>query len=204
MNLSQDALIKLMAYVDGELAGDDKREVEALLAQNIDALRFVTDLSVLGTGVALALEPRTASFDVADAVMAKAATTRQDAKTAPKASVPPVASLAKAREKRASRAPVVAGVVAVLALAASLFLVARPKEAPVALSPGPAVPVPRAVTPDTSAGALAVAETPAPASSGEVEVEAVDSPTVSVFYLPSANELSTSVVVWVDETGESK
>ena len=25
---------------------------------------------------------------------------------------------------------------------------------------------------------------------------------VSVFYLPTSNELSTSVVVWVDETGE--
>lgn len=202
MNLSQDALMKLMAYVDGELAGDEKHEVEALLAQNVDAARFVTDLSLLGAGVELALEPRTASFDVADAVMASVATTTQDTKTATKASVPPVASLAKAREKRASRAPVVAGVAAVLALAASLFLVARPKEAPLALSPGPAVPAARTETPASSAGALAVME--APASSGDVEVDAVDSPTVSVFYLPSANELSTSVVVWVDETGESK
>ena len=37
-----------------------------------------------------------------------------------------------------------------------------------------------------------------------VDVSTVNSPgsSVSVFYLPTANELSTSVVVWVDETGE--
>jgi hypothetical protein len=39
-----------------------------------------------------------------------------------------------------------------------------------------------------------------------VEVQAFESPghSVSVFYLPSANELSTSVTVWVDESGEKK
>ena len=46
---------------------------------------------------------------------------------------------------------------------------------------------------------------PSARSSGAgVDVSTVNSPgnSVSVFYLPTANELSTSVVVWVDETGE--
>ena len=39
-----------------------------------------------------------------------------------------------------------------------------------------------------------------------VEVETVESPgqSVKVFYGPAANELTTSVVIWVDDTGEKK
>ena len=42
---------------------------------------------------------------------------------------------------------------------------------------------------------------PASVTKSGVAIESAGK-SVSVFYLPTANELSTSVVVWVDETGE--
>jgi hypothetical protein len=78
-----------------------------------------------------------------------------------------------------------AGIVAAIALAASIFVFAQHhgEETPMAVAPTPAVQPANAV-PGTG-----------------VAIESAGK-SVSVFYLPTANELSTSVVVWVDETGE--
>jgi anti-sigma factor RsiW len=177
-----------MAYADGELEGKEREEVEALLAKDREALLFVSQVGGLG-GVVEALHEDArgkaiASFDVADAVMAKIA---DEPKPTKAASTPSVSSLDEARARRASRVKIGAGVVAALALAASIFVVARNKETPMATSP---VPSPTTVASSEGPG---------------VTVEAVEGAgqSVSVYYLPSSNELSTtSVVVWVDETGE--
>jgi anti-sigma factor RsiW len=192
MSLSSEHMLVLMAYADGELEGAERAEAERLLATEADAARFVAQVGGLGDLVQLGHDERSAktiaTFDVADAVMSRVSS----------AGAVGVTSLAEAREKRASskrgggsRLKIGAGIAAALALAASVLVFAqhRDEETPMARS-SPAVQAPGA---------------PAQAGGGTgVEVSTVNSPgnSVSVFYLPSANELSTSVVVWVDETGE--
>lgn len=202
MSLTSENMLTLMAYADGELEGDERTKAEKLLASEPDAVRFVEQIGGLGDLVQLGHEDRSASaiakFDIADSVMALT----KEAK--PAAAAPKVSSLAAAREKRANAASekeqrgsglkIGAGIAAALALAASVFVFAqhRTEETPMAKAP-----VPAAQPTGTPASAASVAGT-------GVDVSTVNSPSnsVSVFYLPSANELSTSVVVWVDETGE--
>jgi anti-sigma factor RsiW len=203
MSLSSENMLKLMAYADGELEGAELTEAEGLLTREPDAARFVEQLGGLGELVALGHEERSgkaiAAFDVADTVMALA----KEAKA-----TGTVTSIGAARDARKAAAAasgqtakVGVGIAVALALAASVFLFAqhRADETPMATGPAP--------------GLQATPGSPAtPASSGGgggsggtgVEVSTVNSPgnSVSVFYLPTANELSTSVVVWVDETGE--
>lgn len=202
MSLSSENMLTLMAYADGELEGVERSAAEKLMATEPDAVRFVEQIGGLGELVELGHEDRSAAtiakFDVADSVMTRVALTKE-AKPAAK-----VTSLAAAREQRAhaagvspsgSRLKIGAGIAAALALAASIAVFAqhRTEETPMAKAP-----VAPAVQPPGS---------PSPASTlvgTGVDVSTVNSPSnsVSVFYLPSANELSTSVVVWVDETGE--
>lgn len=186
--LESERMMKLMAYADGELEGDERLEVEKLIATDVDAARFVRELGTLGDYVRDGHEdvvaPRIANVDLTSAIMDAVAKT--EIEPAKPAAADNVRSL---DAERARRRKIGAGVVAALALAVSVLVMARPKdEAP--LAKGPAAP----------------ATTAAVATNGGsgVEVEAVESQghSVSVFYLPSANELSTSVVVWVDETGE--
>jgi anti-sigma factor RsiW len=190
-------MLKLMAYADGELEGAELTEAEGLLASEPDAARFVEQLGGLGELLALGHEERSgkaiAAFDVADAVMALA----KEAKA-----TGTVTSIGAARDARKAAAggqtaKVGVGVAVALALAASVFLFTqhRADETPMATGPAPGVQATPA-SPGSSGGG---------GSGGTgVEVSTVNSPgnSVSVFYLPTANELSTSVVVWVEETGE--
>jgi hypothetical protein len=201
MSLSSENMMKLMAYADGELEGDERLEAEKLLATDPDSVRFVEQLGGLGELVELGYAAKTgkavAKFDVADAVMALAKPAT-------------VTSLAAAREKSAAQqakkgngAKVGVTIVAVLALAASIFLVAQHRTDETPMAKGPArVTTPQA-TPQPAPEAT-VASNAGGGSGAGVDVSTVNSPgsSVSVFYLPTANELSTSVVVWVDETGE--
>ena len=213
MSLSSKNMLKLMAYADGELEGAERGEAEMLLATDPDSVRFVEQIGGLGQIVSLGYEASTAKvvakFDVTDAVMALA---KQEPEAKKSPSVVPVggnvSSLAAAREKRGKSLKIGAGIAAALALAASIFVFARhsAEETPMANAPkAPMVQPSNAATPEPNVVA-ATPPQPAPASSAGsgVEVSTVNSPgnSVSVFYLPSANELSTSVMVWVDETGE--
>jgi anti-sigma-K factor RskA len=201
MSLSSENMMKLMAYADGELEGDERLEAEKLLATDPDSVRFVEQLGGLGELVELGYAAKAgktvAKFDIADSVMTLA-------KPAAK-----VSSLAAAREKSEKKksgggAKVGVAIVAVLALAASVFLVAQHRNDETPMAKGPAVretaaqPAPATTVASTASG------TTGGSSGAGVDVSTVNSPgsSVSVFYLPTANELSTSVVVWVDETGE--
>jgi anti-sigma factor RsiW len=203
VTLSSETMMKLMAYADGELEGRERLEVEELLATDAAAAEVVVQIAGLGGFVKLGHDDRDAqaiaSFDVADAVMAKVKGADAD-RTAKVVSISSASSASSAlsalsARRSANRTKVIGGAVAALALAASVFLLARPGETPMGASPG-------------AGGAVAANPPPAPVvsdpASPGVEVSAVESPgqTVSVFYLPSGNELTTSVVVWVDETGE--
>lgn len=196
MSLSSETMMKLMAYADGELEGAERAEAEKLLATDPDSVRFVEQLGGLGELVELGYAAKSgkavATFDVAEAVMSLA---KPAAKTAS------VSSLAAAREKKGGRgAKVGVAIVAVLALAASVFLVAQHRTDETPMAKGPVV---QPATPQPAPEAT-VASNASSNSGAGVDVSTVNSPgsSVSVFYLPTANELSTSIVVWVDETGE--
>jgi anti-sigma factor RsiW len=199
MSMSSERMMKLMAYADGELEGAEKAEIEKLVDSDEEAARIVNAMLGLGDFVRVGHEdkvaPVVAKVNLTDAIM----------KAVEKAEIEPanaktnVTSLDAARAKKRN---VGVGVVAALALAASIFFVMqnKPDEKPMASKP---------VTTQTPAPQqMASVEAPSmnATTSAGVEVQAFESPghSVSVFYLPTANELSTSVTVWVDETGEKK
>lgn len=203
MSLSAENMMKLMAYADGELEGVERRDAELLLAREPEAVTFVEQVAGLGTILKEGHEDRHvdlfASFDIADAVMSATKTVQQDK---PEAKVTSIAELAAKRAARESskgagqgRILKIGGAfVAALALAASIFVFAR----------GHKEEVPMAVN-QPSVQATNVANITNPVVNAESGPGvAIDSAgkSVSVFYLPTANELSTSVVVWVDESGE--
>ena len=197
MSLSSENMMKLMAYADGELEGAEREQAERLLATDPDAVRFVEQLGGLGElvelGYAAASGKAVAKFDVADEVMSLAKPAS-------------VTALAGARDRKAAQQAksgstrgvgVGVALVAVLALAASVFLVVQHRSDETPMAKGPAV---RPMTPQPAPDTIVASNV----SGAGVDVSTVNSPgnSVSVFYLPTANELSTSVVVWVDETGE--
>jgi anti-sigma factor RsiW len=124
MSVSPDRMMKLMAYADGELEGSEKAEVEKLVETNEEAARIVNAMLGLGDFVreghdASATKKTIAKVDLTDAIMKKvegAEVGKPDTN---------VRSLDAARAKRRN---VGVGVVAALALAASLFFVARDKQ----------------------------------------------------------------------------
>jgi anti-sigma factor RsiW len=185
MSLTAERMMTLMAYVDGELEAGDRVAAEAMIASDVDAARFVADLRTQASFVREGHDDRfaakIAAFDVAEDVIA-----RLDAPS--RAPVVSIGAARSARDKRTARVTVFAGITAALAAAAALALIARgPAEAPLAKGDPTRAPA-----------------NEGPASPASVEVETVQAAgqSVSVFYLPGASELTTSVVVWVDETGE--
>lgn len=194
--LSESRMLKLMAYADGELEAAERVEVEGWLATDIDAVRFANEIAGLGDLVkaghkASADAKAVASFDVADAVMAAVQVEKKDGKDGKDGAngkeerTAPVVSLDAARARSQKNLKVGAVVAAALALAASVFVMARNKqEAPMARAP---------------------AVQPSPNASAEpgVDVDLVETAgdSVRVFYLSNESSPTTSVVVWVDESG---
>lgn len=208
MSMSSERMMKLMAYADGELEGAEKAEIEKLVEKDAEAARIVNDMLGLGDFVRLGNEdkvaPIVAKVNLTDAIMKSV----EKAEIEPaKATEKPASNVSSLDAARAKRRNVGVGVVAALALAASIFFVMqdKPTEKPMASKPVPTQAPTQAPAPQQMASNEAPAVVNGTTSAG-VEVQAFESPghSVSVFYLPTANELSTSVTVWVDETGEKK
>lgn len=193
--LSETRMLKLMAYADGELEGAERAEVEGWLATDIDAVRFANEIAGLGDLVKAGHEASedakaVASFDVTGAVMAAVKAEKKDGNDGvggKEERTAPVVSLDAARARSQKNLKVGAAVAAALALAASVFVMARngnKGEAPMARAP---------------------AVQPSPNASAEpgVDVDLVETAgdSVRVFYLSNESSPTTSVVVWVDESG---
>jgi hypothetical protein len=229
MSLSQDTMMELMAYADGELEGEALARTEALVQSSEEARRIVDAMTGLGDYVrqagdeAVAARSDFAMADgIVDAVMHKLS-------SEPTAKLRRPTSIAAARQRRAGT---VAAVVGLVALAAGAMMILRSNEqskTEVALvgpaRPAEIAPLETASRPGTLAapgtsGALAQASPEnsgtapgAPAAPGSptsgVDVEQVESPShqVSVFYLPAVaaaatNSNASSVVVWIgDDNG---
>lgn len=188
MSSPKERMLQLMAYADGELEGAELEQAQTWLAEDPNAVRLVNDVARLGDLVTLGhgrseAAKSVASFDIADAVMAKV---REEPKQGTSHGVTSSLDAARERKHRTLRGGATAA--GVLALAASvLFMMHRRDEQPMARGP--------ASTTQTA---------PNLGGGPGVEVDVVEAPghSVSVFYLPNESSLTTtSVVVWVDETG---
>lgn len=179
LRLSEEDMLDVMAYVDGELEGEDAERVEALLDRSEEARELRASFGELSERVREIA--KTPAIDVTKAVMAKVAPNDLD----------------RARIKKQGRSRVVAVGATLLALAAAVTLYVRHAGDP---TPGGG----SASAPITTTSANPVATV---ASLHGVQVDSVDTASeghsVSVFYVPNGDEASesnSSVVVWIDDS----
>lgn len=204
MSLPEETMLELMAYTDGELAGDDLARIEQLVRTNDEARRVVEAMGGLGDLVREAIDTRWIEQHAAP--IAAAVMVKLDAE-------PTVVKKRSRESERVRQLPigrrVGAVAVGVLAMAAAAFLFVRAQEAKNGAGPTASAqptasqtvspPQTLAQGSPTSSGSQA-----APGTAG-VDVEQVESPShqVSVFYLPAAdpaaNSNASSVVVWIGE-----
>lgn len=190
MNLSEEAMLDLMAYADGELDGEAAARVEAMMSEKPEARQFVEELKTLGECVRVVEAdqrvPKTVDF-IADDVMKAIA--RQ-----PRLVVnndPPVV--------RWRRAAAAASVSLAIAAAAGWVLFMQSRPAPVA---GEVASATAPTAPSAAESAVA-----ANTKVAGVDLDDVDAPhhEVSVFFVPSlADSKASSVVVWIGGATEGK
>lgn len=189
MSLTEERMLELMAFADGELEPADRERVASSLARDDEARAFLAQLGPLGDTLRCAWEAKLDEVapDVAGAVMA-------GIETAPHQVAAPVAvvhSLDAVRAKRRALLPAAIGAIAVAA--AGL----------VAIGSG-AFDAARLATPAGLGAATSL-------QGKGVVIESVDAPShaVSVFYGQDDDESDgearapSSVVIWVDETSST-
>jgi hypothetical protein len=191
-----ERMMKLMAYADGELEGKELEEVRSWIKNDNKSVRFANEVANIGdylrTGHKASKDAKAiASFDIADAIMAKVAEEKPvtEKKTEEKKSN--VVRFDAERARKQKNLKFGGAVAAALALAASIFVMTRHKEteAPLAQKTN-----------------QVVQPSPATSTGPGVDVDVANgSPghSVSVFYLPNetTTTTTTSVMVWVDESG---
>jgi hypothetical protein len=208
MSLSQETMLDLMAYADGELDESDVARVEKLLEESDEARRVLEGMTgELAAGVsewvAHSQDERAAKAgadSIADAVMSRAV-----------AGGATVASLEDARKKREVRTRVAIAVAAIAAVAAAVFLyvggdkgaslgepaapVASGGPTPTQIAPPPA-PMPLPLPSEQSPEQVAAGGPPP-----EVTIESTTSHDVSVTVVPAAANMNgaASVIVWIGD-----
>jgi hypothetical protein len=192
-------MIELMALADGELEGEARSRVEALVASNAEARTVVDGLrhGQVGAWLRTSFDERAAAgaAGIADGVMARIGA---PLRVGAPAVTPPVASKVAGRVVR-PRAWMAASAAA-LAAAAAVAVYLRGASSP-------------AIAPRASDRAE-IAESPASAPASGVEVDEIDAPArgVSVFEIPAAEGAAAvgmahrpaSVVVWIDDPPEGR
>ncbi len=172
MTLTEQQMLDLMAYADGELDEAEGERVHALVEQDADAKEFLASLTAIGDGVRSVMSEQAPSVDVADEVMRKIRPNDLD----------------RARIRRTNRIRMAVVGASLVALAAAVLLYVRQNSGTHEAQNTNAVP--------SDSNALASLHTTG------VEVDSVDTPSsVSVFYVPADNPAKSpnTVVVWVDD-----
>ncbi len=184
LGLSEEEMLDVMAYVDGELEGEDAERVEALFERSAEARELRASFGELSERVKeIANAP---PIDVTKHVMAKIAPNELD----------------RARLRKASRTRVIAVGATLVALAAAVALYVKHGDTSVVSQNGSA-----STSTTTTAVPLPVNSSPQLAALKGVQVDSVDTASashpVSVFYVPKGDEPSdstSSVVVWIDDS----
>lgn len=199
--LTEERMLALMAYADGEGDVASRAEILASLQHDPEGQAFVASLLDLSP---FAVEAASADVPDLSAVTAAifAATAPAAAEPTRAVSAPAAIDFAAARRRKSGWGGLVAGG---LALAAAVALYAQVKSgAPVAVNPvNSAVLVASAAPSSAPVASAAPAEPSAVAANGPpavVEVNRVDSDTpVDVFLIPAESTPGTSVVVWLGD-----
>ena len=210
-SLSQETMLELMQYADGELEGEARVRVENLLRTSEEARGVVDAMGALGEVVREGVEARatasTAADRIADGVMAALASdgvqeAEGQGRVVPLAEARPFHRGHRGRSVRV-RGGVTAAAVAALALAAGVFFFVTTK------APAPTAkeePVPSA--PPSAAAAERAAIAPGAESVAQADAPGVDllearsiRNKVNVFFMPPAQSAgaAASVVVWIDD-----
>lgn len=201
MSLSEQTILDLMAYADGQLDGGSAKRIEKLVARDEEARKVLESMQTLTECIQIVEGDRPETHvdvdGIVDSVM----------KTISTLPIP----VDEERPRKLLRAGT-AGVVSFLvAIAAGWALFGPPNDPPTKEQLAAAETVlasrkPRVLTPVPVAPPQAVAaKEPAPLEPGGVELDHVESPSheVSVFYVPaiavSEENTSTSVVVWIGD-----
>ena len=206
MSLSEQTMLDLMAYADGELNDSATKRIEKLVARDAEARNVLEAMQTLSQCVQISsadCPAPTADIDgIVDSVMKTVSTL-----PIPKDEERPIRLL------RAGTAAVVSALIAVAAgwalfapdLARSTDKIAAMESARQALD------VAKNAPPTQPGSVVATADPPPPVLSepGGVELDHVESPSheVSVFYVPAVaesltengNSAATSVVVWIGD-----
>lgn len=179
--LSEEEMLDVMAYVDGELEGEDAARVEALLESSADARELRASFGALSERVKEIA--RTPAIDVTKHVMAKIKPNELD----------------RARIKKQSQSRVLFVGATLVALAAAVFLYVRQGDSAGGGGGAGTGTVATAPTETSSSPKLAALH--------GVQVDSVDTASatrpISVFYVPNGDEpseSSSSVVVWIDDS----
>jgi len=211
MSFPQETMLQLMAFADGELEGEDRARIEALVAQSGEARQVVEAMRspVISAWLGEEMDARSAAAEgIADAVMDSVATAEPAGGRGGG-----VVRLAERGGRKGARVQVVAGVVvATLALAAGVTLYVSSMgqgtegaKAPVASVETPSVDIQAPPSPATAS---------VQGPSQGVEVDEVDSPSrgFAVFEIPLGGSGTgaakaagpSSVVIMIDDQPGAK
>ena len=174
-SLSQEQMLEVMAYADGELEGDDKDRIEKLIADDPEAKELFASIGALGQGVRGCLDYE--AVDVRDAVMGKLRPNEHD----------------KMRLRRVARTRFAIAGASVLAVAAAVMLLVRQNggKTPVAQTEGTGAETALASA-STNGVQVDFVDTPSAVSVFYVPAESTSG-------AEEATQTAPSVVVWVDE-----
>ena len=204
MSLSEQTMLDLMAYADGQLDATSAKRIEKLVARDAEAGKVLEAMLTLSECVQISSAnqpaPRVDVDGIVDAVMKTVSTL-----PVPKDEERPIRLL------RAAAAGVASSLIAIAAgwalfapdtspSAEKLQAAELIRQTMAASNTPPPMPAPALV---------AVAPPPAPTEPGGVELDHVESPSheVSIFYVPALAEnlsangenAATSVVVWIGD-----
>jgi anti-sigma factor RsiW len=200
--LTEERMLALMAYADGEGDVASRAEILASLQHDPEGQAFVASLLDLSPFAAEAAAVEVPDLSGVTAAILAATAPATAVEKAPVVSAPAAIDFAAARRRKSGWGGILAGG---LALAAAVALYAQVKSgAPVAInSANSAVLVASAAPSIAPLASAAPAEPSAIAANGPpavVEVNRVDSDTpVDVFLIPAESTPGTSVVVWLGD-----
>lgn len=200
--LTEERMLALMAYADGEGDVASRAEIRASLPHDPEGQAFIASLLDLAPFAAEAAAADVPDLSSVTEAILLATAPAGPAETTPAVSAPAAIDFAAARRRKSGWGALVAGG---LALAAAVALYAQVKSgAPVAInsvnSAGLVASAAPSIAPLASAAPVEPSAIAANGPPAVVEVNRVDSDTpVDVFLIPAESTPGTSVVVWLGD-----